>query len=73
MFAQVGCAGDLDDLKQRVLDDGVSKTGGDIRNSSALLLGLFDIGVHEYGTAGAQVGRILCKERFFRKVDDRIV
>ena len=36
VFAQVGCAGDLDDLKQRVLDDGVSKTGGDIRNGSAL-------------------------------------
>ena len=73
MFAQVGCAGDLDDLKQRVLDDGVSKTGGDIRNSSALLLGLFYFGVHKYGAPGSQIHRSVCKERFFRKVDDRIV
>ena len=73
MFAQVGCAGDLDNLKQRIFDDGVRKTGGDIRNGSPFLLGLFDVGVHEYGTAGAQVSRILCKESFFRKVDDRIV
>ena len=73
MLAQIGCAGDLDDLKQRVLDDRVGQTGGDIRNGCALLLGLLYVGVHEHGAAGTQVGWILCKQRFFREVDDGIV
>ena len=34
------CVGNLDNLEQRILDDGVGKTGGNIGNRSAFFLGL---------------------------------
>ena len=40
VFSEVGGIGDLDNLKQGVFDDGVSQSGGNIRNGSALFLRL---------------------------------
>ena len=56
--AQLMGVGQLDDLEQGVLDDGVGKSGGDIRHRRALLLGLLHVGVHEHGAAGAQIHRM---------------
>ena len=55
--------GYLDDLEQGILDDGVGKTGRDVRYLGAFLLRLFYLGVHKYGTACPQVNRVLCKKR----------
>ena len=65
--------GNLDDLKQSVLDDGVGKASGDIGDGCTLFLGLFYVGVHEYGTAGTQVDGILGKERGLREILDAVV
>ena len=58
VMAQLPGVGQLDDLEQRVLDDGVGKAGGNVRHRSALLLGLLHVGVHEHGAAGAQIHRM---------------
>ena len=68
VFSEVGGVGNLDNLKQGIFDDGVSQSGRDIRNGSALFLRLFDVGVHEYSTAGTEVGRIFGKERLLGKI-----
>ena len=60
---QLGRVGQLDDLIQGVFDDGIGKAGGDVRNAGPFLLGLLHVGVHEHGAAGAQIHRVLGKER----------
>ena len=63
----------LDYLKQSVFDDGVSQAGGDIGDGCTLLLGLFYLGVHEYGTAGSKVDGILGKESRLCEILDAVV
>ena len=64
---------DLDDLIECVLDDGVGEAGRDIADACPLLLRLLDVRVHEYRTAGAEVGRVLCIECLMREVDHGVV
>ena len=59
ILSQRGGVRHLDDLEKSVLDDGVGKARRDIRHGSALLLGLFYLGIHKYRTAGAQVDGML--------------
>ena len=68
MFSQIGGGGDLDHLKQSVLDDGVGQTGGDIRHGGSFLLSLFYVGVHEHGTPGAQVRGVFGKQSLLREI-----
>ena len=63
----------LDDLIECVLDDGVGEAGRDIADACPLLLRLLDVRVHEYRTAGAEVGRVLCIECLVREVDHGVV
>ena len=58
----------LDNFKQRIFDNGVSKSGGDICYGSAFFLRLFYFGVHKYGTTGSKVNRMLRKKSLFCKV-----
>ena len=62
VLSEITGRSDLDDLKQGILDDRVGEAGGDIRNGSALFLRLFYVGVHEYGTSGSEIHRILGKK-----------
>ena len=55
--------GELDDLVESVLDDGICQSRGDILNRGAFLLRLLDIGIHEDGAAGAEIHRVFSKER----------
>ena len=57
VFAKLGSVGNLDDLKQCVFDDGVSKACRNICDRCALLLRLLDVGVHKHGTPGAEINR----------------
>ena len=57
VVSKLGSVGNLDDLKQCVFDDGVSKACGNICDRCALLLRLLDVGVHKYGTPGAEINR----------------
>ena len=57
--SQVPGVRQLDDLIQGVLDDGVGKSGGNVRNGCSLLLGLLHIGVHKHRTPGSQIHRML--------------
>ena len=41
MFAELGGIRYFDYLKERILDNGISKTGGDVRYFSAFFLSLF--------------------------------
>ena len=66
MAAHVAGIGKLNDLIQRIFDDGVGETSGDILHGRALLLRLLDVGVHEHGAARAQVRGVLCKQGFRR-------
>ena len=68
VFAELCGRGDLHDLEQCVLDDGVRKTCRDVGDLCALLLGLLHAAVHEHGTAGAEVDGVLCKECGLGKV-----
>ena len=61
IFSKLGSIGYFDNFVQRVLDNRVSQTGGDISDGSALFLCLFYFGVHEYGTSGTEVDRIFRK------------
>ena len=65
--AELARVGELDDLIKSVLDDGVGKAGGDIGDACALLLRLFDVGVHKHRAARAEVDRGLGKECFVRE------
>ena len=65
--AELARVGELDDLIKSVLDDGVGKAGGDIGDACALLLRLFDVGVHKHRAARAEVHGGLGKERFVRE------
>ena len=58
MLANVVRVADLDNLEQRVLDDGNSQAGGDVANRGTFLLSLLDAAVHEYSAATAQVNGI---------------
>ena len=53
----------LDDLEQSVFDYAVSQAGGNIGNLRPLLLGLLDVGIHEYGAAGPQIDGMFRKQR----------
>ena len=68
VLAEARGIGNLNDLKERVLDDRVRKTRRDISDGCALLLRLFYVGVHEDRAAGAEVHGVLRKESFFREV-----
>ena len=70
---QLRCAGDLDDLKERVLDDRVGKSGGDIRYRGTFFLRLLDFGVHKYCTAGPKVNGILRVERLMGEILHAVV
>ena len=60
MLADLAEVAELNDLEQGVLDDGVRKTGSNVADGCAFLLRLLDAGVHEDGTARAQVNRECC-------------
>ena len=66
--AQLARVGELDDLIERVFDDGVGKTRRDIGHTRALLLRLLDIGVHKHRAARAEVHGGLGKERLVREL-----
>ena len=66
--AQLARVGELDDLVERVFDDGVGKPGRDIGHTRALLLRLLDIGVHKHRAARAEVHGGLGKERLVREL-----
>ena len=68
MGAQVRGIGNLDDLEQGILDDGISQAGGNVSHRGPFLLGLFYIGVHEYGAAGAKVRWVPGKQGLFGKI-----
>ena len=68
MLAQLRWVCQLDDLIQRVLDNGIRKACGDIGNGCTFFLRLFHIGVHKHGTAGAQIHRIGSKQSLPGKV-----
>ncbi len=55
MLTERGGVGDADDLVKRVFDDADRQAGGDILDARAVLLRLFDGGVHENRAAGAEV------------------
>ena len=59
MVSEVGGIGQLDNLKQGILDDGIGEACGDIRHLRAFLLRLLDVGIHEDGAPGAQIRRVL--------------
>ena len=71
VVAQLAGVGQLDDLEQGVFDDGVGKSGGDIRHRRALLLGLLHVGVHKHGAAGAQIHRVLGEQGFIGELGRR--
>ena len=73
VLSEITGGGDLDDLKQGVLDHRVSEAGGDIRNRSPLFLRLFYVGVHEYGTSRSEIHRILGKKCRFCKILNAVV
>ena len=56
--SQLGGVGHLDYLEQGVLDNGISQSGRYIGHTGAFFLGLFDPGIHENGTAGAQINGV---------------
>ena len=58
IFSEFARIRKLDNLKQRILDDGVGKSGGNIRNGGAFLLRLFHLGIHKYRTACSEIDRI---------------
>ena len=67
MAAHVAGGGELDDLIERVFDDGIGKARGDIRDGCALLLRLLDVGVHEHGAARAKIDGMGGKQRLLRE------
>ena len=68
IFSEFARIRKLDNLKQCILDDGVGKSGGNIRNGSAFLLRLFYLGIHKYRTACSEIDRIFRKQGFLREV-----
>ena len=72
MLAQILRTGQLDDLVQSIFDDRIGKTGRNIRDGGALLLGLLHIGIHKHGAPGSQIHRRFGKQGFFRKALCRI-
>ena len=58
LISQVRRLAEADNLVEGIFDDGVGKAGGNICHGYAVLLGLPDPGVHEYGAAGAKVHRM---------------
>ena len=55
MRAKLARVGELDDLIERVFDDGIGKPRRNIRHTRALLLRLLDVGVHEHRAARAEI------------------
>ena len=72
VMSQLLGGGELDDLIERVFDDGIGKARGDIRDGRALLLCLLDVGVHEHGAARAEVDGVPSEERRLREVLRRV-
>ena len=73
LSAELGGIGNLDYLEQCILDDGVSQAGGYIGYACAFLLGLFHTGIHEHGTACAQVDGMLCEDGGIRKIFHAVI
>ena len=68
VLSELRGVGDLDDLIQRVLDDGVGEAGRDVGDGRAFLLGLLDLGIHEDRAARAQVDRVFREQGFLREI-----
>ena len=68
LFSEIGGIGYLDDFKQGILNNRICKARGNIGNGSTFLLCLFYFGVHEYGTAGSEIDRMLCEQCCFCKI-----
>ena len=66
--AELARVGELDDLIERVFDDGVGKARRDIGHARALLLRLLDVGIHKHRAARAKIDRGLGKERLVREL-----
>ena len=67
MPPQLRRIGQLDDLVQRVLDNGIGKPGRDVGDGRPLLLRLLYVGVHKHRAAGAEVNRVFGKQSLLGK------
>ena len=68
LASQLGGVGHLDDLEQRVLDDGIGKAGGNVGNLGPFLLRLLHLGIHENRAAGSQIDGMLCEQGRLREI-----
>ncbi len=73
MLSELVRIGELDNLKQCVFDNRISKTGRNVRNGCAFLLGLLYFGIHENCTAGTKINGMLCKQSFLCEILNRII
>ncbi len=73
MLSKFGGVRYFDHLEQRVLDDRVGKSCGDIRDGCALLLRLLYFGIHEHGASCSKVDRGTGIERFMGEVFHGVV
>ena len=73
VFTQILRIGQLDHFIECVSDDRIRQTRGDVCHIGAFLLGLFYVRIHEYGTAGTEVGRMLCEQSRLREILHRVI
>ncbi len=62
VLSEGGGVGDFNYFKERVLDNGVGQSRGNIGDGSAFLLRLLYFGVHKYRTAGSQINGMFGKK-----------
>ena len=73
VFSKLRGIGNLDYLIKSVFDNRIGKSGRNIRNLCAFLLGLLYLGVHKYRASCAEIYRMLCKKGCFCEVLHTVV
>ena len=66
--AKFGSIRNFDNLIERIFDNRVSKTCGNIGNLSSFFLRLLYLGIHENSTSGTKINRMLCKNSSFCEI-----
>ena len=66
--AKFGSIRNLDNLIECIFDNRVSKTCGNIGYFSSFFLCLFNFGIHENGTSGTKINRMLCENSSFCEI-----
>ena len=73
VLSELRGVGNLDYFVKRIFDNGIGKSGRNIRNLCSFFLSLFHLGVHKYRTSCSEINGMFCIKSRFCKILHTVV